>query len=291
MYKKILTITLLTILFFSIICANNFSCALSDVTNSTIWNTWQPTIQDSTSLTNKVEPILGVIRVLGVVISVGTLAFIGIRFMYGSLEEKAKYKEQLVPWIIGATMVFTITTIPSIIYDLTEGMDLVSSGNTTNINVNNSNKLKGNYEDYIKGYDYIILKNASVVLENKYKEEKNGVIKYDENGFIKYLEQQHELYIANLNTMKDKYYEGAIKGLDTAIAQTKQSAWKFKKYVEGYQEAFSEINDEKTVTRENINEAIKNANADWSSATGQLERTKYYAKTQRLISQQKIWEE
>lgn len=122
MYKKILTITLLIAVLIAILSINNHCLALSDVTNSTIWNTWQPNIQDSTALTNKIAPILGVIRAIGIVISVGTLAFMGIRFMYGSLEEKAKYKEQLVPWIIGATMVFAITTIPSIIYDLTEGM-------------------------------------------------------------------------------------------------------------------------------------------------------------------------
>lgn len=128
-------------------------------------------------------------------------------------------------------------------------------------------------------------------MENKYKvEEKYGVIYYKEKEFIEDLTEQKDVYIKTFNNTKDRYYEGAIKGLDTAISQSKQSAWNFKKYVEGYQEVVLEINNE-NVTRENIDEAIKNANADWSGATEQLEQTKYYAKKQRLISQQKIWEE
>ena len=40
---------------------------------------------------------------------------IGIKFMMGSVEEKAQYKEHLKPYIIGVTMVFCISTILRVI--------------------------------------------------------------------------------------------------------------------------------------------------------------------------------
>lgn len=140
-HKKILIISLLVTIFLIIISNNNQCFALSDVTNDIWWTSWEPTIQDDSELVDKTGTILGIIRTIGIVVSVGTLAFIGIKFMWGSVEEKANYKQTLIPWIIGATMVFTITTIPTIIYDMTNGA--LTDGN-----------LQNNSEyNYIKGYD------------------------------------------------------------------------------------------------------------------------------------------
>ena len=282
MYKKILTITLLTILFFSIICANNFSYALSDVTNSTIWNTWQPTIQDSTSLTNKVEPILGVIRVLGVVISVGTLAFIGIRFMYGSLEEKAKYKEQLIPWIIGATMIFAITTIPSIIYDLTSSATTIP---------NQVGQNGGTHKDFVEGYDEAVLNIAYGKLEN-YKYEasygSNKQIRYDIASFQEYLEEQLEANQILYKVNKNKYYDGICQAINTIIKTKLVDINTFVQYAEGYKEAVYEITHE-NVTKKNINEKREEEEADRYFYEGKIEEKKYNAKKLRLENQRIIY--
>ena len=68
------------------------------------------------------EKILGVIQVCGSVISVIMLAVIGIRYMIGSLEEKAKYKESLLPYIIGCVLVFGISNIASVIYKIAKNL-------------------------------------------------------------------------------------------------------------------------------------------------------------------------
>ena len=46
------------------------------------------------------------------------LIIIGIKYMFGSVEEKAQYKKILLPYFWGAIMVFGITNIVSIIYDI-----------------------------------------------------------------------------------------------------------------------------------------------------------------------------
>ena len=60
--------------------------------------------------------LLGAIQAVGVVVSVVMLTVIGIKYMLGSIEEKAEYKKTLLPYIVGAFMVFAVTTIPQLIY-------------------------------------------------------------------------------------------------------------------------------------------------------------------------------
>ena len=69
-----------------------------------------------TKLKQKAGVILGVVNVVGVVIAVATVALIGIKYMLGSVEEKSEYKKTLIPYLIGAVLVFSGTTIPNIIY-------------------------------------------------------------------------------------------------------------------------------------------------------------------------------
>lgn len=59
--------------------------------------------------------IVGIVQVIGTVLSVAVLAVIGIKYMVGSVEERAEYKKTLMPYIIGAVLVFGITNILGII--------------------------------------------------------------------------------------------------------------------------------------------------------------------------------
>ena len=100
---------------------NNISMAIGDVTENPDF--WKPTENgeyygDISALKGKAAPILAVIRNAGVIISVLTLAIIGLKSMFSSVEGKAEYKQKLLPWLIGAFMVFAMTTIPSIIFKL-----------------------------------------------------------------------------------------------------------------------------------------------------------------------------
>lgn len=72
--------------------------------------------------TSKMGIIAGAVQVIGTIVSVGSLSVIGIKFMLGSAEERAQYKQTLIPWLIGAIMVFAMTNIPTIIYNISKGM-------------------------------------------------------------------------------------------------------------------------------------------------------------------------
>ncbi len=71
----------------------------------------------SVELAKKANYIFTVLRTIGVVLSVVILMIIGIKYMLGSVEEKANYKETLLPYIIGAFLLFAGSVLPQIIYN------------------------------------------------------------------------------------------------------------------------------------------------------------------------------
>ena len=71
-------------------------------------------------LTAKIGKIIGVLQWVGIIAGVGILAVFGIKYMMGSVEEKAEYKKSLVPLLVGAVLVFGAAAIARIIIGLAE---------------------------------------------------------------------------------------------------------------------------------------------------------------------------
>ena len=64
--------------------------------------------------------IMGIIRTIGVVVAVIILMVLGIKYMMGSAEEKAEYKKTMIPYIIGAVLLFGATTIAGMVYEFAD---------------------------------------------------------------------------------------------------------------------------------------------------------------------------
>ena len=60
--------------------------------------------------------IAGVIQIAGTIVSAGALIVIGIRYVVASAEEKAEYKERMLPFVIGAVLLFGASNLVNIIY-------------------------------------------------------------------------------------------------------------------------------------------------------------------------------
>ena len=78
-------------------------------------------VSGATKLGNIGNDIIGVIQVIGSISSVIALILIGIKYVMGSVEEKAEYKQTLKPYLIGAIMVFGITNLLGIIQSIVIG--------------------------------------------------------------------------------------------------------------------------------------------------------------------------
>lgn len=69
-------------------------------------------------LTKVGNNIVTIIQVVGIVIAVIVLLVIGIKYMIGSASEKAEYKKTMIPYIVGAVLIFAGTSLVRVIYSL-----------------------------------------------------------------------------------------------------------------------------------------------------------------------------
>lgn len=64
------------------------------------------------------QNVIKVISTVASISSVVVLIIIGIRYMMGSVEEKAEYKKSMLPYVIGCILVFGASRIASILYNV-----------------------------------------------------------------------------------------------------------------------------------------------------------------------------
>lgn len=80
-------------------------------------NSITPTYGDSTSMKTLAGKILGFIRNIAIVGGVVVIAVLGVKYMMGSLEEKAEYKKSMIPLIVGIVVVMSASTIAKLLFD------------------------------------------------------------------------------------------------------------------------------------------------------------------------------
>lgn len=68
--------------------------------------------------------IVNIMQVLGVVIAVVVLVVIGIKYMMGSAEEKAEYKKVMIPYVVGAVLIFGATSIVKVVYEVSTSIKI-----------------------------------------------------------------------------------------------------------------------------------------------------------------------
>lgn len=68
-------------------------------------------------VTNVGNQIVTILTTIGIIASVIVLIVLGIKYMMGSAEEKAEYKKTMMPYVIGAALVFAASAIANILYN------------------------------------------------------------------------------------------------------------------------------------------------------------------------------
>ncbi len=72
--------------------------------------------ENTGKLTDFGKQIIGILQVIGSILCVVVLVIIGIKYIMGSAEEKAEYKKTMIPYIIGAVLVFAAPFIAGLVY-------------------------------------------------------------------------------------------------------------------------------------------------------------------------------
>lgn len=111
---KVISTLLLTIMLVASIAGTVLAVDPNTVLNGLNGNSNVQT-NDLTKVGNN---IVTIIQVVGIVIAVIVLLVIGIKYMMGSASEKAEYKKTMIPYIVGAVLIFAGTSLVRVIYSL-----------------------------------------------------------------------------------------------------------------------------------------------------------------------------
>ena len=79
---------------------------------------------DTNSIGNMGGNLVAVLQAVGIVLSVVILIVIGLKYMMGSAEEKAEYKKVMIPYLVGALLIFAATTIVNVVYNIFANISL-----------------------------------------------------------------------------------------------------------------------------------------------------------------------
>lgn len=118
--KKYLFIEIVMIIIFILpIIIPNYTYA--DISTTINPNDWKPTElpgEETEEFIAMGNVIVNVIRTIGIVVTVVTLMIMGIKYMAGSIQERAEYKKSMKPYLIGVLIFFGISQIIIILMDV-----------------------------------------------------------------------------------------------------------------------------------------------------------------------------
>jgi len=107
--SKILSIVVIALTLIAL--AANFAYAIDPGSISAV------SVSGASKVTELGGKILNVIQIVGSVVAVIILVVLGIKYMMGSTSEKAEYKKTLIPYVIGAILIFAASNIASMVYN------------------------------------------------------------------------------------------------------------------------------------------------------------------------------
>ena len=118
MKKVIKIISIILMVSMIILFLSNNVLAVSDILDNL-----EPTYEDDNSgLTNVGQQIISIISTVAIVISVIVLLILGIKYMIGSASEKAEYKKSMIPYLVGAIIIFGAGAIAQVVVNLATGI-------------------------------------------------------------------------------------------------------------------------------------------------------------------------
>lgn len=113
---KTVSIMLLAIMLIAILAGTVYAAGENGIQGA-LDNLKKPVYTEQSKIQGLGQKIVGVIQIVGVVIAVVVILVIGIKYIIGSAEEKAEYKKTMIPYVVGAILIFAGSTIVNVLYN------------------------------------------------------------------------------------------------------------------------------------------------------------------------------
>lgn len=77
---------------------------------------------NTTEISNVGANIVKIITTIGIIVAVIVLLILGIKYMMGSASEKAEYKKTMIPYLVGAILIFGASAIAKAVIAMSESI-------------------------------------------------------------------------------------------------------------------------------------------------------------------------
>lgn len=85
----------------------------------TVTSLFEKDAQGTEGITNVGGNIVSIVTTIGIIVAVIVLLVLGIKYMMGSAAEKAEYKKTMIPYLVGAVLIFGASAIAKAVIAMT----------------------------------------------------------------------------------------------------------------------------------------------------------------------------
>lgn len=115
---KILSIMLIAIM----LIAAMGTMAMANDSDAIIGNMFNQKGTNTTQIQEVGGNIVNIITTIGIIVAVIVLLILGIKYMMGSASEKAEYKKTMIPYLVGAVLIFGASAIAKAVVAMTQSI-------------------------------------------------------------------------------------------------------------------------------------------------------------------------
>ena len=95
---------------------------------STVDGLFQGGSADTSGLESVGTNLVDIITTVGIIVAVIVLLIIGIKYLMGSASEKAEYKKTMIPYLVGAVIIFGASAIAKAVIAMSESIAGATGG-------------------------------------------------------------------------------------------------------------------------------------------------------------------
>ena len=117
MKKQVKIVSIILVIMIVLMAVSNVVLAVPDLSGD-IKDMANGSGNKPTKVLDLGKTIVSIMQTVGIVVAVVVLLILGIKYMIGSAEEKAEYKKTMIPYLVGAILIFASTTIVNVVYNI-----------------------------------------------------------------------------------------------------------------------------------------------------------------------------
>ena len=117
MKKQVKIVSIILVIMIALMAVSNVVLAAPDL-SADIKDMANGSGNQPKEVLNLGKTIVSIMQTVGIVVAVVVLLVLGIKYMMGSAEEKAEYKKTMIPYLVGAILIFASTTIVNVVYNV-----------------------------------------------------------------------------------------------------------------------------------------------------------------------------